>query len=202
MNKRVQLHTFLFYVIALLGVGGANLNKFTMDAKVKEFLEKKQAEESAVLLEKKHDLLRRLGLVERVEVGKDDDYVSYSWDNEKNVYIYYKYVYPEITDEEYKELQKYDLELEVKLEGNGEEGLRTVSVIVLAISIIGALICFVVGISFTNKLFGGAAFAGLWFFMSVAVLLFGLIQYWIVKVFTNISCKSTAIYELLKDKEK
>ena len=164
-----------------------------MDAKVKEFLEKKQAEESAVLLEKKHDLLRRLGLVERVEVGKDDDYVSYSLDNEKNVYIYYKYVYPEITDEEYKKLLKYDTAGEIEPEGNGENGLSTIATIYLILCAVAFVICLSVTMDKGDPML---------LVCGVFAVVIGLVQYWVVKVFTNISRKATAIYKLLKDKEK
>ena len=169
-----------------------NLNFVTMNAKVKEFLEKKQAEESAVLLEKKHRLLRVLGLVEKVEVEKDnEDFIEHYYDSDKGVY--YKYGYPEITDEEYKELQKHDPTREVEPESNGEKGLLAIAGICLCLCIIAFLVCIFVAMEDGefNMLIYGAS-----------VLVLGLVQLWIVKVFTNISRKTTAIYQLLKDKEK
>ena len=170
-----------------------NLNFVTMDAKVKEFLEKKQAVEDAALLAAKHRLLGVLGLVERVEVEKDDeDCLGYYYDSEKGKYVYYKYVYPEITDEEYKKLKKYDPTLQKEPESNGESSLFTIASIYLALCVLGCLICLVMS---ADKGFILAVYG-------VTALVVGLITFWIVKVFTNISRKATAIYEHLKEQEK
>ena len=164
-----------------------------MDAKVKEFLEKKQAEGNDSLVEAKHSLLERLGLVERVEVKKEENPISSYYDNESGKFVYYKYAYPEITDEEYKQLLKYDPDRKAQSENNGEEGLSIVATIYLFLCATACLICI-----FAALVDGGFV----WAIYGVSALVSGLVQYWIVKVFTNISRKSTAIYKLLEDKEK
>ena len=163
-----------------------------MDAKVKEFLEQKQVEDNYILLEAKHSLLERLGLVQRVVVARDDK-EAVGWYCEKGEFVYYKYAYPEITDEEYKQLLKYDPDRKAQSENNGEEGLSIVATIYLFLCATACLICIFVALE--N---GGFV----WAIYGVSALVSGLVQYWIVKVFTNISRKSTAIYKLLEDKEK
>ena len=164
-----------------------------MDAKVKEFLDQKQAEEAAVLLQTKQRLLNRLGLVEQVKVEKEDGFDYQVYDKESQRYVYYKYVYPEITDEEYKKLLKYDpLLQDLEPENNGENALYTLSAIYLVLSMIGCVICCCLAIEEGHS-----------FFVSGIILLIsGLILYWVVKVFTNISRKSTDIYNLLKEKNQ
>ena len=82
------------------------------------------------------------------------------------------------------------------LEDNGENGLNSVASIFLWIYIIvyafGILVCF-----------GEKPELGLIVLTSGGVgLLLVLISYWTIKVFTNISRKATAIYQLLKERKE
>lgn len=164
-----------------------------MDVNVKEFLQKKQEEETAALTQEKEKLLKRLGLFNEVVVDKDAGYNRYDFDHENGKYIFYKYVYPEITDEEYKKLLKYDKPTEVEPESNGEMGLFVIASIELACCVLAGVICLFMSVDARE---GGMLALG-----GVSLVLIGLIQFWLVKVFTNISRKATAIYKLLKEKE-
>ena len=165
-----------------------------MDVKVREFLEEKQIAENAALLKEKQQLLRRLNLFEKVEVGKDDGYDSYVYNHELGKYIFYKYVYPEITDEEYKKLLKYDVSSGDNEEGNGESGLNIIALINLVVSVVACFICFVSAST-------GRGVNWSYIISGAVILLAGLVQFWTMKVFTNVSRKATDIYELLKSKE-
>lgn len=166
-----------------------------MDIKVMEFLQQKQAVEYAALLEEKQALLKRLKLRYKVVVeNPTEGYDGYSYDAAKDGNVYYKFVYPEISNEEYKALLKYDIPDEDEEEGNGESGLNAIATIALVISVLGCIVCFIVALD---------PYSGMgWplIVSSVAVLLAGLVQFWAVKVFTNISRKATAIYKSLQKK--
>ena len=164
-----------------------------MDANVKEFLQKKQEEETVALTQEKEKLLKKLGLFDKVVVEKDAGYNTYDCDQESGKYIFYKYVYPEITDEEYQKLLKYDKPCEVEPESNGEMGLFVIASIELACCVLAGVICLFMSADARE---GGMLALG-----GVSLVLIGLIQFWLVKVFTNISRKATAIYKLLKEKE-
>lgn len=167
-----------------------------MDANVKEFLQKKQEEESAVLTQEKKKLLKKLGLFDKdnkVVVDREAGYDTYEYDQESGKYIFYKYVYPEITDEEYFRLLKYDKPQEEEPESNGEMGLFVIASIELACCVLAGVICLFMSADARE---GGMLALG-----GVSLVLIGLIQFWLVKVFTNISRKATAIYKLLKEKE-
>ena len=164
-----------------------------MNMNVREFLQKKQEEETVALTQEKEKLLKKLGLFDKVVVEKDAGYNTYDYDQESGKYIFYKYVYPEITDEEYQKLLKYDKPCEVEPESNGEMGLFVIASIELACCVLAGVICLFMS---TYAREGGMLALG-----GVSLVLIGLIQFWLVKVFTNISRKATAIYKLLKEKE-
>ena len=164
-----------------------------MNMNVKEFLQKKQEEETVALLKEKEKLLKRSGLFDKVVVEKDAGYDTYDYDQEREEYIFYKYVYPEITDEEYLKLLKYDKPCEVEPESNGEMGLFVIACIELACCVLFGMICLFMSVGVRD---GGMLALG-----GVSLILVGIIQFWLVKVFTNISRKATAIYKLLKEKE-
>ena len=165
-----------------------------MDAKVKAFLQQKQDETDAALLEAKQRLLRSLNLFEKIETEKDNGYDTYVYNHETGKYIFYKYVFPEITDEEYKKLLKHDPNREEEPESNGEEGLFIIASIELALCILAGVICLIYA--------GTARYGGGMIALSGAIsIVVGLVQFWMVKVFTNISRKATAIYKSLQKKE-
>ena len=168
-----------------------------MNMSVKEFLQKKQEEEVAVLTREKKKLLKKLGLFDKdnkVVVDREAGYDTYEYDQESGEYIFYK-VYPEITDEEYYSLLKYDKpqEEEQEQESNGEMGLIVIAGIELGCCVLLGVVGILVSSSF--GIGGGISILG-----GILLIMVGLIQYWLVKVFTNISRKTTAIYELLKEK--
>ena len=169
-----------------------------MNMSVKEFLQKKQEEEVTVLTREKKKSLKRLGIFykdNKVVVNREVGYDTYEYDQESGKYIYYEYVYPEITDEEYYSLLKYDKpqEEEQEQESNGEMGLIVIAGIELGCCVLLGVVGILVSSSF--GIGGGISILG-----GILLIMVGLIQYWLVKVFTNISRKTTAIYELLKEK--
>ena len=166
-----------------------------MDTKVKAFLQQKQDEKDAALLKDKQRLLKCLNLFDKVEVEKDDGYDTSVYNHETGKYIFYKYVFPEITDEEYKKLLNHDPNREVEHESNGEDGLFVIASIELALCVLAGVICLIVA--------GTADYGGGMIAMSGAIaILVGLVQFWTVKVFTNISRKATAIYKSLQKREE
>ena len=166
-----------------------------MDTKVKAFLQQKQDEKDAALLKEKQRLLKSLKFFDKVEVEKDDGYDTYVYNHETGKYVFYKYVFPEITDEEYKKLLNHDPNREVEPESNGEDGLFVIASIELAICVLAGVICLIVA--------GTADYGGGMIAVSGAIaILVGLVQFWIVKVFTNVSRKATAIYKLMAKKEE
>lgn len=90
---------------------------------VKEFLEKKKAEEEAEKVRKeaykldkqikhKEKVLKNLGLYEKIyadESLKDsnDEFPYYEWDKETKRAVYYKIVPIEVSDEDFAEIEKY-----------------------------------------------------------------------------------------------
>ncbi len=159
--------------------------KMIMNPKVQEFLQAKQAKEAAKQAEAKQELLAWLEIYDKVVVEKKEDSDEKVYDDEEKKYIYYKYQYPEITDEEYRLLLKYGIG--ESSEDNGEKGLIVVARIMLICSICCCLILF--AFDWIAALYG------------VGLVVSALISYWVFKVFANISRKSTAIYNLLEGRE-
>ena len=98
--------------------------------------------------------------------------------------------------EESLESKYTGVEYNSKTESNGENGLNIVAAIFLwtyiIVYAIGILVCF-----------GEKPELGLIVLTSGGVgLLLVLISYWTIKVFTNISRKATAIYQLLKERKE
>ena len=174
-----------------------------MNPKVQEFLQAKQAEETAKQTEAKQKLLKELKIYDKVVVEKKEDSDEYLYDPTIQEDIFYKYQYPEITDEEYRLLLKYSTEKD--LENNGEKGLMVIARVGLWCSIIGTvfIIIAIILLSLSESedvwdVWGVREIA----LYGIAAILSALFSYWTIKAFTNISRKSTAIYKLLEEREK
>ena len=84
------------------------------------------------------------------------------------------------------------------LEDNGENYITTFAKVWLILFIIGAVIIFIAGIVVANGSFG----LFLCFLAGSAITVsLGFLTYFTVKVYTNISRKASAIYQLLKSRE-
>lgn len=87
------------------------------------------------------------------------------------------------------------------LEDNGENYITTFAKVWLILFIIGAVIIFIAGIVVANELFGYNWLIFLYFLAGSAItVILGFLTYFTVKVYTNISRKATAIYQLLDDR--
>ena len=87
------------------------------------------------------------------------------------------------------------------LEDNGEGYIMTFAKVWLILFIIGAVIMFIAGIVVANGLFGYNWLIFLYFLAGSAIaVILGFLTYFTVKVYTNISRKATAIYQLLDDR--
>ena len=87
------------------------------------------------------------------------------------------------------------------LEDNGEGFIMTFAKVWLILLIIGAVIIFIAGIVVANELFGYNWLIFLYFLAGSAIaVILGFLTYFTVKVYTNISRKATAIYQLLDDR--
>ena len=178
-----------------------------MHPRVEAFLKRKREEEKAVELAKRNKLFKKLGLYTEKEVSYSEGYDRVAWVDGKPVY--YKWEIAEVSDEEYNEILKYakaeskeQPETPTKkqfnpseIEDNGEKKLVKVVEIVLWLNIavcsLATLFCFIY-----------AGIDGLIALLSSAFVILGtFILLWIVRVFTNISNKATAIYQLLKSQK-
>ena len=165
--------------------------KMIMNPKVQEFLQAKQAEETAKQTEAKQKLLKELKIYDKVVVERKEDSDECIYDPATQRDIFYEYQYPEITNEEYQLLLKHSTEKD--LENNGERVLMVIALVVLYCSIICGIVCILSSVSR----------GGWWLALSgVTAILSAFVSYWTIKVFTNISRKSTAIYKLLEEREK
>ena len=162
-----------------------------MNPKVQEFLQAKQAEETAKQTEAKQKLLKELKIYDKVVVERKEDSDECIYDPATQRDIFYEYQYPEITDDEYRLLLKCSTEKD--LENNGERALMVIALVVLYCSIICGIVCILSSVSR----------GGWWLALSgVTAILSAFVSYWTIKVFTNISRKSTAIYKLLEERGK
>ena len=167
-----------------------------MDVKVKEFLDAAKAKER----EARDKHLVSLGLInedESVRVYSDifdqnEGFVRYD-KTEKKYYKDVKVVPVSVSDEEYEEIQKVSaapttIEDET-VENGAEKFLGVINGIVLAVSIIAAVILALVAMLEAE---------GALFFIGFGVLLVGLISWAIVKVMLNISNNLHRINSKLK----
>lgn len=171
-----------------------------MDEKVKEFLETAKAKKREAFEKKRDEHLISLGLINEEEsVREYSEAYNYGkgfvkWDAEQQKYYKYITIVPvSVSDEEYEEIQKVSaapttIEDET-VENGAEKFLGVINGIVLAVSIIAAVILALVAMSEA----GGALF-----FIGLGVLLVGLISWAIVKVMLNISNNLHEINSKLK----
>lgn len=180
-----------------------------MNQKVEELL--RQASEKAQSEKRKevNALLDKLNLYELEEVdGRKSHFDILEYKNGKPVYLKKKYI--EISDEEYQELLKYypieahiqqEPKPKISTEDNGEKFVMLIAKICLYLSIISAVILLL----FT--LIKGTGYGGLSVFIYAACLIIcglslvvSFLGYYTVKIFTNISRKTSAIYQILEEK--
>lgn len=179
-----------------------------MHPRVEAFLKQKREEEKAIELEKRDKLFKKLGLYTEKEVSYSEGYDRVAWVDGKP--IYYKWEVAEVSYDEYNEILKYakaDLKDQTatpvkkqngpsEIEDNGEKKLVKVVEIVLWLNVIvGA---FITLFCFSEE---GAGVGFIALLSSAFAILGAFILLWIVKAFTNISSKATAIYQLLKNRE-
>lgn len=194
--------------------------------------EKEQATKEAAnaeALKNRNAHLIKLGLYKKsdnpehktvVEVNYKDDYDFWRYNDNGDV-VYYKRLageVEEISDEEYEQLLKYypqtsNIQVEdnrntvednrYTIEDNGEGVVMTIATISLIISIIGAFILFCIALSMGIGLCGLSEGAFIGIIMAAAVIVIvAFFGFSIIKVFVNISRKSTAIYQLLKEQKQ
>ena len=178
-----------------------------MHPKVETFLKQRKEEEKTVELEKRNKLFRKLGLYNEKEVSYSEGYDRVVWAGNKPVY--YKWEMIEVSDEEYNEILKYakvDLAVQsetskkkqFEIEDNGENYIMKFAKVWLILLIICAVCMFIAGIVAGNTLFGFNWLMFLCYVFGCAMaIILGFFTYFIVKVYTNISRKSSAIYQLL-----
>ena len=178
---------------------GQNDTIISMNPKVRELL--REAVQQTVNQEalKKKKLLDELGLYEMVPVPNASDGGEYTW--HKGVVGYYKKVYENISEEEYKELLKYyAVESDNKtdrenIDDNGESFVKGFALVCLIMTIAIAVIIFFITVSMGTGLGGlsPAIFTGSLISCGIIVVT-GIFMYSILKVFANISSKATAKY--------
>ncbi len=182
-----------------------------MHPNVEAFLKRRKEEEKAVELEKRNELFKKLGLYTEKEVPCSEGYDRMVWAG--NRLIYYKWEMCEVSDDEYNEILKYakvDLKEQsetpekkqftpIEIEDNGEDYIMKFAKVWLILLIICAICIFIAGIATSNKLFGFNWLMFLCYVAGCAITIFvGFFTYFILKVYTNISRKSSAIYQLLR----
>lgn len=181
-----------------------------MNPKVEELLQKAREKEQEAALKKKTDFLRKHGLCNSSgEVEIDDPENGYDrscWNEEGEIVYYRNFVadenFQEVTDEEYEQLLKYyppksHNKNKTTDEDNGEGFIMGFMTTCLILTIIIALVSMLVILNTSPKLFGGLQFCA-----TVLVIICSLFAYFTTKVFVNISRKSTAIYQLLKEQKQ
>ena len=190
-----------------------------MNPKVEELLQAAKEAANAEALKKRNAHLIKLGLYKKsdnpenkivVEVNSEDDYDFWHYNDNGDV-VYYKRLAvetEEISDEEYEQLLKYypqtsNIQNKNTVENNGETFVMAIATISLIISIIGAFIGCCIALNMGIGLFGLSEGAFIGIIMAAAVtVIVAFFGFSIIKVFVNISRKSTAIYQLLKEQKQ
>lgn len=165
------------------------VKKYLDDAKAKELLI--LDEEARKKKEKRDNYLIRLGLTTGTERRYSKDYSNpyYSWDKEKRMYYYDAQIPVEVTDEEFEEIKKYEkfhrgevttsVEQKPAINNGAESTLSMINTIFYVLSLIGAIIMFVMGMSIPDYK---------WMLLDALFLIFGATITWaVVKVYVNIS---------------
>ena len=194
-----QHHAFFFVLFHSVLV--ENLNELCMESEVEKILFRAKAKA-------KQEIADRLELFELVEVAEPSKgYDLTKFDNGK--WRFFKKQYLDISDEEYEQLMKYyppvePMKQKFKLEeeDNGENYITTFAKVWLVLLIIVAFVIFVAGVVLSDKLFGFNMGLFLCYVSGSAIaIVLGFFTYFMVKVYTNISRKASAIYQLLKSRE-
>ncbi len=114
-----------------------------MHEKVKEFLEKKQAEEQKNYAKEKEQVLDDLGIVEK-EYSDNTDYSTeypYSeWNSESQSVRYYKKNKIDVTDEEYEMIKKYKENTIFSSSNSVATSLTAIAVAIFVIGFIGGIV--------------------------------------------------------------
>ena len=168
-----------------------------MDATVKEFLDAAKAKEREAFEKKRDEHLISLGLVKKGESVREYsdsyNYVFNKWDEEAKKYYREKLVAISVTDEEYEEIKNVantpTTAEDKEIDNGAEKFLGVINGIMLAISIIAAVVLSFIAIG--EEEFG-------FFLIGLGVLLIGLISWAIVKVMLNISNNLHEINSKLK----
>lgn len=172
-----------------------------MNPKVEQWLKEQEEKKQKQETNRKNKLLIQLGLCEQsndpIEGGHyDDDYSKYvkAFDvtnEEYEAILKYIDTYKSISNNKYADTNT----------NNGEGGLRTVARVVLTLCIIVAIIQIIWGLSLINSFLGGTT--GIMMLLGAFVtIISGFVIYWTIKVFTNISEKTTEIRDILKSQSK
>jgi hypothetical protein len=96
----------------------------------------------------------------------------------------------DITDEEFEEIKKYSYIYEETQYKGSESSLRSISGLILFLSILGGIGCFIGFADSSNDILGALGFA---------IPFYGFIQYYFIQVMTNISQKLINIEKILKE---
>lgn len=169
-----------------------------MHPRVEAFLKQKREAERVAELEKRNKLFKELGLYTEKEVPDSESETCdrVAWVNDK--YVYYKWEIIDVSDEEYNEILKY-ANAESKDGDNGENYIVKFAKIWLIALIAIAIITCIFGMVVSNERFGFNWLMFLCYLLGSALTaLAGFFVYFTIKVFANISRKSSAIYQLLK----
>lgn len=120
-----------------------------MEEKVKSYLEKKTEEIEAAEKKKREKLLNSIGLYEKVYSPNGDFHSEYTlseWSEAENKRKYYKKVFPQLTDEEYSEIEQItnkSKEINAVLTETSNTIANVLSVVAVIVFIIG----FILGIA-------------------------------------------------------
>ena len=185
-----------------------------MHPRVEAFLKQKREAERVAELEKRNKLFKKLGLYTEKEVSYSEGYDRAVWVDGKP--IYYKWEMLDVSEEEYNEILKYanaeskgQSETPTKkqlnpseIEDNGENYIVKFAKVWLIALIAIAIITCIVGMVVSDAHFGFNWLMFLCYLLGSALTaLAGFFVYFTIKVFANISRKSSAIYQLLRLRE-
>lgn len=154
----------------------------------KDFIEAAHKEERASFEKERDELLISLGLFDEEKTSREysDDrvYPFVNWDNETGKYYYDKKVPLAVTDEEYLEIKRIaktkEGEEEIYINNSAERTLNGFNIAMLIICLVGAFFLFIMS---CNAYRGeGTYIAG-----AIVLVLLGLYNWAIMKVFINIS---------------
>lgn len=154
----------------------------------KAFIEAAHKEERASFEKEREELLISLGLFDEEKTSREysDDrvYPFVNWDNETGKYYYDKKVPLAVTDEEYLEIKRIaktkEVEEEIYINNSAERTLNGFNIAMLIICLVGAFFLFIMS---CNAYRG----EGIYIAGAIVLVLLGLYNWAIMKVFINIS---------------